>query len=375
MQEKSIGNHLKNNKFERNPVKTWVIVISLTLTIIIAIIAVFELYCGYKYYKYRDGLKDYARSIRLKENPPGSEFNISGKKYGKSDIKFVIDSNGYVFPSEIHKNPDIKIFFIGGSTTECAAVDQNSRFPYLTGRNLEKSTGYKINSINSGVSGNNSLHSIDILINKIIPEKPDLIVFMHNINDVSTLVHTGTYWNDNRYRSPIIKQWNNILNYRVCLPNSRLIRNTIPYISLVMLPTLFESDCQEELFYDEWSESDEPLFTDTAEFVQAFRKNINTFISVCRINNIEPVLMTQPSNFENGGQIVPAFSKFLHSLFNAEIKKAACDNKILLIDLAENFSDKKMYFFDVIHFSDKGSVVASKYIADALTPRIISYKK
>ena len=375
MMGKDTYNHFKPGKNENIQLRTWFLMIFITLTIIIAIIAVLELYCGFRYYKYRDGLKDYARSIRLKENPPGSQFSISGRKYGKSDTKFIIDSNGYVFPSEIHKNPDIKIFFIGGSTTECAAVDQESRFPYLVGRVLEKSTNFKINSINSGVSGNNSLHSINILINKIIPEKPDIVVFMHNINDVSTLVHTGTYWNDNRYRSPIIKHWNNILNYRVCLPNSRIIRNSIPYISLVLLPTLFDSDCQEELIKDEWSESDEPLHTDTVQFIDAFRKNINTFISICKINNIEPVLMTQASNFDNGGQIVPPFSKHLHSLFNIEIRKIANDNKVLLIDLAENFSDKKMLFFDALHFSDKGSVAVSKYIADALTPGIISYKK
>jgi len=55
----------------------------------------------------------------------------------------------------------------------------------------------------SGVGGNNSLHSIDILVNKVIPIKPDIVVMMHNINDLVTLIYDQTYWGKNPTRKPI----------------------------------------------------------------------------------------------------------------------------------------------------------------------------
>ena len=91
--------------------------------------------------------------------------------------------------------PDKVIVFLGGSTTECMFVDEDHRFPYVAGQILEQETGAKINSYNGGMSGSNSLNAIDILINKVIPLKPDVVVFMENINDLSTLLYEGTYWN------------------------------------------------------------------------------------------------------------------------------------------------------------------------------------
>ena len=99
--------------------------------------------------------------------------------------------------------PDKVIVFLGGSTTECMFVDQDQRFPYVAGRILEQETGARINSYNGGMSGNNTLNAIDILINKVIPLKPDVVVFMENINDLSTLLYEGTYWNKGTARSPL----------------------------------------------------------------------------------------------------------------------------------------------------------------------------
>ena len=50
--------------------------------------------------------------------------------------------------------------FFGGSTTECIFVEESKRFPYLLTRILQRSDGTLINSLNAGVSGNHSMHSL-----------------------------------------------------------------------------------------------------------------------------------------------------------------------------------------------------------------------
>ena len=147
-----------------------------------------------------------ARSIRLREwNPNITTFHTKGEAYIKQTDRLEIpkiggwifrtDNDGFIMPTRIHQEPDISVFFLGGSITECIAVPEQFRFPYLAGRILEGLSKRKINAYNSGVSGNNSLHAINILYNKVIPLQPDIAVMMHVGNDLGTLMHTNTYWN------------------------------------------------------------------------------------------------------------------------------------------------------------------------------------
>ena len=114
-----------------------------------------------------------------------------------------IDNDGFIVPSKKYANPDMSIVFLGGSTTECRYVAEDHRFPYLTGVLLEQQTGIKINSYNAARSGNHSLHSLDILLNKVFPIKPDIVVMLDNINDLVVLLYESSYWN-HKSSKPVI---------------------------------------------------------------------------------------------------------------------------------------------------------------------------
>src|SRR4030042_516486 len=102
--------------------------------------------------------------------------------------------------------PDLPIDFFGGSTTECVYVDEDNRVPYLAGRLLERQTHLKVNSYNAGRSGNDTLHCINVLMNKVVNLKPDLVVLMENINDLAILMYDKTYWNHHPSRSPLMEK-------------------------------------------------------------------------------------------------------------------------------------------------------------------------
>jgi hypothetical protein len=68
---------------------------------------------------------------------------------------------------------------------------------------LEKKSGLRVNAYNAAMAGNNSLHSINILLNKVIPLQPNIVFMMHNINDLAILLHEDSYWNKNKYKSDL----------------------------------------------------------------------------------------------------------------------------------------------------------------------------
>ena len=151
------------------------------------------------------------RSIKLREfNPlyrdvlvPSQEVLRMSDGLVQQPYVLRVDRQGFIMPAKIHDQADLTIAFLGGSTTECTYVDEDNRFPYLVGRLLERRTRLKVNSYNAGRSGNNTLHCINVLLNKVVNLKPDIVVLMDNINDLAILMYEKTYWNTNPSRSPI----------------------------------------------------------------------------------------------------------------------------------------------------------------------------
>jgi lysophospholipase L1-like esterase len=300
--------------------------------------------------------------------------NLEARQY-----RLRVDERGFIYPSRLYENADLDIVFLGGSTTECLYVNEEDRFPYLVGRLLEEDTGLRINSYNAGVSGNTSLHSINVLVNKILPMAPDVAVLMHNINDLQVLLVLQSYWNDNASRGPI--QWfdDRRQEPRWYLSLRKLKDILAPHLYVLLRQTV---NVGPFLQHDEFADVRGTRITvDQAAMLQAFSRNLQTFIDIARSNAIEPVLVTQASRFADPPDefIRQTMSQFtndwgveyaeyreLYNLFNEQIRTVAGANEVLLIDLAKEIPQDRKYMYDAVHFNDVGSKEAARAIAGAL---------
>jgi lysophospholipase L1-like esterase len=309
---------------------------------------------------YRDVLVPDQGAMRMSDS-------LAQKKY-----RLRVDRQGFIMPAKIHQHPDLTIAFLGGSTTECTYVDEQARFPYLVGRLLEKETHLKVNSYNAGRSGNNTLHSLNVLLNKVVNLKPDIVVMMHNINDLAILMYEKTYWNTNPSRSPIIEKKPNFKTVGKDLEQTfHLIRDlTFPNLSRAI---------KKMFSFGRKSGGDE------------FKKvRGRTFINICRARGIIPVLMTQPSrltdhpdplikrlmhNLETSQGITYAEFKGAFDRLNQTIREVGAKNQVLVIDLAQEIPPVKENICDVAHFNDRGSQLVAARIAADLTPVITPLAK
>jgi lysophospholipase L1-like esterase len=286
------------------------------------------------------------RNIVLRENSPNlNEVRIppydKTKKY-----QFRTDENGFIKPSKIYDNADLNIFFLGGSTTECEYVDENYRFPYLVGRILEEKTGKKINSYNVGKSGNNSIHSINNLLNKIAPLNPNIVVRMEAINDLSTLLYEATYWNKNRSRS----------NLGCFSKNNDLLRN----------------------FRNEWEFSPyKDMITNKVHqdrIKKEYYKIVTIFVAITKSIGAKPVLMTQVNMIvknpdfsvkKDDKQFNEAYRK-LYRDFQNITRQIAKENNVLLIDLSKEIVGDREYLYDSVHLNNEGSKLVANIIAEKI---------
>ena len=340
------------------------------------------------------------RSINFREHYPNKfERNykykkVNGKIILSDEVDLSTDSNGYINPSIIHNKDSINILFLGGSTTENRFLNEFTRFPYLVGRNLDsKIRNLNFNSINSAVSGNNSLHSLNIFINKgiWIPAKPEIAVLMHAINDLISLAYNNSYYIVDKPRAMLLtkdvsKFDTRFIKYQLKRFFPHLINRLVIFFDKIKQKNVLERDEFKEYRGKE-------IEVNTALIKKLFKSSLNNFIETAKSWEIKPVLMTQPNLFLNERiygiergkslKIVKTtnlnYVEFqeLYDEFNQITRDLANEKNILLIDLEKTIPKDRIYFQvnNDIHFNNKGSTLAAEIISDELIKRFFTKKR
>ncbi len=372
---KQIQASKEDSWFHRNPKKTLLFfTIFLFLLIVVASEKFLQIYnknhgvfleTERRYIK----LREYRPLTRMRLSFPTAYLRYTDKVFTKQ-YQLDVDENGFIRPSKKYPQPDISIVFLGGSTTECMFVDEDKRFPYVVGTILEEQTGLKINSYNGGLSGNNIMHAIDLLLNKVIPIHPKVVVFMENINDISTLIYEETYWSKNTVRSPLETL------HKVKLVGKLLKEIFIPNLNKAYTDLQKTVWGQEE---DEFAQARGKKITiDRSKLTDAFARNLRTFVCICKTQGIVPVLMTQANRIKTDPDpVVAAYIgrfghdtgipyadfKEIYDAFNDTIRQVGRDSEVMVIDLAGDIPPDKTYLYDLVHFNDAGSQLAAQIIA------------
>jgi lysophospholipase L1-like esterase len=384
----------RKNWLERNPKK---VIGALVLLVISGLVVATEKLLAHKNHGliHPTGIQRY---IKLREfNPlyrdvlvPSQEAMRVSDGLVQKPYVLRVDRQGFIMPAKIHDHPDLTVAFLGGSTTECVYVDEDNRFPYLVGRLLERQTHLKVNSYNAGRSGNNTLHCINVLINKVVNLKPDIVVLMENINDLAILMYDKTYWNNNPSRSPLIERPPTFKTLGQDLEQSfHLVRDlTFPNLSRELKQwSPFGGRAKKDEFHGVRGKK---TIIDQDMLVREFSLNLQTFINICRAREITPVLMTQASRLTESPD--PLIKKVMRGLevsqgityadfkgafdrLNQTIRDVGAKNQVLVIDLAREIPPVKENIADVAHFNDQGSRLVAARIAADLTPIIARLAK
>ena len=385
-------NYKQGSWFERNPKKIYAF-----LLIIVILLAG---YAAEKVLAYRNQGVGFNfalpnRAIQLREyRPTMKEYFLAGQQdlfydnLVKKKYLLRIDQNGFIIPSERHKNPDITLAFLGASTTECRYVAEDLRFPCLSGTLLEQKLNIKINAYNAARSGNDSLHSIDVLLNKVFPLEPQIVIMMHNINDLVILLYEHSYWHKNSARSVIIDINQEIVANAIKVMRDRYIPNLAAALRNLEYSarSIFKSkeNSGPSPAQDEFAQiRGKKVVFDQAKLVEQFAMNLQTFIFCCQARKVTPVLMTMASRLKpvpdkvigagfkvQAAQMHIDYSQYkeLFDRFNDSIRQKARENGVLLIDLAREIPPEKEYLYDVVHFTEPGSRRVAAIVAEKLEP-------
>lgn len=324
------------------------------------------------------------RYVRVREHLPNS---VSRFERDGTMIDFRIDSNGFIEPSNVHRDPKYRIVFLGGSTTETIFVPEAMRFPYLAGRLLESELSIPINAYNGGVSGSHSIHLAITMLAKVVRMQPDVIVFMENMNDVTTTLVLGDYWTDSRTRGVVqnfvgSRQQPRALVRLLLAVRDVFVRELSGRIELAIRNLSGAQDVISEI--DEFEEKRGQMISYNVEFVLARQRSaITTFIHMAQAWGIRPILMTQgnrlrqPLDAEIEALLSTAMGSYgltldqyidLYHLGNENIRQIARAENVKLIDLDISIPKTAQNFYDAVHLTAEGSRLVALIIAEALSP-------
>jgi lysophospholipase L1-like esterase len=272
-----------------------------------------------------------------------------------SSVLYRTNHRGYIEPALRFRDPDLTIAFLGGSTTECIAVQEKKRFPFLVSKLLE-GKGLRVNSLNAARSGGTLHDSINVLLNHVILDHPDIVVLMHAANDIGWLKQ------DNEYG---LKMGHTISTIDI----GRYM------LQIASTHSALAGFARHSIFYWRYEKLDKWDYKKLqVKDTEPFRARLKIFLEICKAFRIVPILITQPLHGNIKNEITPEFiDPNAQTIFNQIIRETGNTTKTEVIDLekyiSENTKDEdelKQIFYDGIHVTDHGSSLYALYIAERI---------
>jgi lysophospholipase L1-like esterase len=313
-------------------------------------------------YLFKPNLRMAEENSDLVPARPGQKVHWSSNSWGLRGAEFPIQKPAGVF----------RIVALGGSTTEGSQGDLET-YPYFLEKELRQMIpGRRIEVINAGHHGQDNDDLVEILRRKVLPLKPDIVIF----NEVSNNIH-----------------WQDFVRERLPCYLGSCWSEAYPwwYSGLHRRYGLFRFLTARFNWARRFNQAgDRPppmhhVFDDasskpgTIEFTKRLREiTRETLDSGARLVLLTYVTIAHEGltvRYEdNPGMFYDLYKKWhpyspgeierIYAHYNREVKKVAKEFGVPLIDMAREFPRDVKYFpFDIVHFSPEGNQIFAKILA------------
>ena len=283
-----------------------------------------------------------------------------------------------------HKS-GLRIFAIGGSTTENIFVDDARTWPHLLQENLKSRLGRRVEVINTGVSGLVARHHLGTL-QKILPLHPDVALFLVGANDWNYAIRQRFGQDPQPTQSPTF--YNTLLGkalaagFNYLLPPDMAAQKSRQTIGAAP-PGHFRAgrgiltNSLERATKDSWLP--DAISPD-------YRANLLRISDVCRDNKLICVFITQPTAYSNAApQAMQArywmtpngassytltldSMEHIAGLYNHALTHLAEERGHPVCDMAPEVPPTPDYFYDDMHYTTAGDALVSRILTDCLVP-------
>lgn len=273
---------------------------------------------------------------------------------------------------------------VGGSTTECLALDDIKTWPHLLGKKLAKVfRPFWFN--NAGLSGNSTYGHIVLMQDYLTKLKPKVALFLVGINDIG--LETSSDFDQRMTKKLSLRSLESFLSWasdfsEVAAAGLNLKRYFFPKvvlsvpdqeIDLTTLPRL-ELTPEQKL---------QILELHKAQYLPRYAARLQKLIDISQSQGIDIVFITQPAVYDRliddvtgvdlgKIQVKPGINGELAwellELYNETTRKVGRDKQILVIELARRLPKSSRLFYDTMHYTNEGAQQVADIIYNQLEP-------
>lgn len=264
-------------------------------------------------------------------------------------IRFSTNSIGFRGPeppSETDWGKALTILTIGGSTTECSLLDDDSTWSAHLYRKLHGSNP-SVWLNNAGMDGCSTYGHIILMRDYVIKLKPDYAVFLVGINDLVKakfdnedgflINRKESFWRSLFKKSELLTTISNVMD---------AMKSQKANVSHGSDP----DDYKKLDFNTADSNYRRELNQKVSALLPAYVTRIATLDSLCRTAGIKPVFVTQPKYDDTASN-----SWKIMETYNQALRDYCKTREIHCIDLANLLPKDKKNYYDQIHFTNAGA--------------------
>ena len=277
---------------------------------------------------------------------------------------------------------ELRVFLIGGSTTECVIIDDDDSLDAVIQRTLQERVPdhTQVRVYNAGVSGDGSDDHVAILTQRIVHLQPDIIVVFAGINDLLAAIHGHDYLHlATQTRPPWLLLATQSQLGRLAFYSLKLRQPVLESARDKPIVTAYQYGVKRQKAAR--AASGPPVF-DTRGYVN----NLRTLAGVAAGHGVALIFVTQQTTWNSD---VDSTAKDWHWMLNVDnvryaeddmhqameqvndsMRETANSMDVPIYDLARSMPKSTEFFYDDVHFNTNGARVAGTQLAALILERI-----
>ena len=319
---------------------------------------------------------EHSKNLRLVTEPEADLPGVRGPNvFSTNNLGFRGDD--LTIPKPVN---EFRIFMVGGSTTECLYLDDSKAITTVLQNELnrQKSANLAVKVYGAGKSGDASDDHCSMIVHRIVQLQPDLIIVYAGINDLTRgivnydYLHYVTDAPTERFRQLKYLATESQIVRRFYYLFRRNPQNITQVFQEIHLRSDFKGNVH---LCNSLPVSSERPRVDLA----AYATNLRTIAGVARAHGIKLVLMTQQTTWDgpdsanlkewqwllcrSGVRYREDYMNEALTALNDQTRQVAREFSVPVYDLALTMPKSRNFFYDDVHFNERGAQEAAMGLA------------